>query len=140
MTPLHRSDDATGRLEDGRLVPGGCLEAELLAESHTGADWHFEMRVPHELVHFSGHFPGLPILPGVVQIDWVMRLAARHFPFARDVVAFEQLKFVAPVLPGAVLQLAVTHDAARCRVHFVYTSAGEPCASGRIHYREAACA
>lgn len=139
MTTLHGPDDAIGRLDEGRLTPAGHFEAELLAESHTVADWHFEMRVPHDLAHFSGHFPGLPILPGVVQIDWVMRLAARHFPFALDVVAFEQLKFLAPVLPGAVLQLDVTHDAPRCRVHFVYHSAGEPCASGRIHYREPAC-
>jgi 3-hydroxymyristoyl/3-hydroxydecanoyl-(acyl carrier protein) dehydratase len=137
MTPVHdgehRSDDATEQFNDGRFMP------ELLAVSQTAGDWRFELRVPHELVHFSGHFPGMPILPGVVQIDWVMRLAARHFPFVRDVVSFEQLKFVAPVLPGASLQLAVTHDASRCRVHFVYSLAGVPCASGRIHYREPAC-
>lgn len=122
------------------MMPLDSLQAELLAESRIDGGWRFEMRVQPELAHFSGHFPGMPILPGVVQLDWVMRCAARHFPFACDVVAFEQLKFVAPVVPGALLQLDMTHDAARHRVYFTYRLAGEPCSSGRIHYREPACA
>ena len=135
--------DARGKLAAAALAAQfdpSAGQPELLSELRTAHEWQFELRVPRDLIHFSGHFPGLPILPGVVQVDWVMRFAAQHLPFACQVASLEQLKFVAPVLPGAILTLTMTHEADRLRVYFNFTSAGQPCASGRILYREPACA
>ena len=109
---------------------------ELLAEARSGDTLHYELRVPPTLVHFSGHFPGLPILPGVVQVDWAMRLAAEQLPGVRGVNSIDRLKFMAPVSPGAVLKLTLAHDAARRRVQFAYRLNDRECASGMIVYRE----
>ena len=38
----------------------------------------FEGEVPLDLVHFGGHFARFPLVPGVVEIDWIMGLARRH--------------------------------------------------------------
>jgi len=111
---------------------------ELLAEWDQAEGIAFEMRVPHTLVHFAGHFPGLPILPGVVQVDWAMRLAHDWIPDVREFASVEQLKFMAPVPPGAVLKLALTHDAPRRRVAFAWRLGERDCASGVIVYREPA--
>lgn len=111
---------------------------EVLAETRSGDTLHYELRVPPTLVHFAGHFPGLPILPGVVQVDWAIRLVAAHVPAASAVASIDRLKFMAPVLPGAVLSLALTHDAPRRRVQFSYRMSGRECASGVIVYREPA--
>lgn len=111
---------------------------EVLAETRSADTLHYELRVPPTLVHFAGHFPGLPILPGVVQVHWAMRLAAEQLPAVRELVSVDRLKFMAPVSPGAVLNLTLAHDAARGRVQFAYRLSGRDCASGVIVYREPA--
>ena len=111
---------------------------EVLAEARSADTLHYELRVPPTLVHFAGHFPGLPILPGVVQVHWAMRLAAEQLPAVRELVSIDRLKFMAPVSPGAVLNLTLAHDAARGRVQFTYRLSGRECASGVIVYREPA--
>ncbi|WP_228875609.1 AMP-binding protein [Paraburkholderia saeva] len=111
---------------------------EVLAEARTGDDVHYDLRVPPELAHFAGHFPGLPILPGVVQVDWAIRLAADHVADARAIASVDRLKFMAPVPPGAMLSLKLSHDAARRRVQFTYRLGERECASGVIVYQERA--
>jgi 3-hydroxyacyl-[acyl-carrier-protein] dehydratase len=77
--------------------------------------------VAHKLVsrnepHFEGHFPGNPVMPGVLIIEALAQagalLAARltNFDPTRQVIYFmgmEGVKFRKPVLPGDVLQLEV---------------------------------
>lgn len=108
---------------------------EVLSEARSNTALHYELRVPPTLIHFAGHFPGLPILPGVVQIDWAMRLAAEQVPGVRALASIEQLKFKVPVPPGALLDLILTHDLPRRRVQFTYRLGGRDCTSGVIVYR-----
>lgn len=108
---------------------------ELLAEWDESQGRAFEVRVPHTLVHFAGHFPGLPILPGVVQVDWAMRLAHEWVAGVCALASIDQLKFMAPVPPGALLKLVLAHDAARRRVSFVWRLGERDCASGVMAYR-----
>jgi acyl-CoA synthetase (AMP-forming)/AMP-acid ligase II len=111
---------------------------EVLAEVRHDGALHYDLRVPPSLVHFAGHFPGLAILPGVVQIDWAMRLAAEHVDGVRDVASIDRLKFMAPVPPGAVLQLTLAPDPVRGRVRFAYRLGERDCASGIFVCRERA--
>ncbi|PRE58113.1 acyl-CoA synthetase family protein [Burkholderia multivorans] len=133
--------DARGKLPAAalaaafRAAPEGF---ELLASWQADDALHYELRVPTALAHFEGHFPGLPILPGVVQIDWAARLAAREMPGVREVRAIEHLKFKAPVLPGAVLALRIAHDSVRGRVRFAFRCEGRECTSGALVYGAAA--
>ncbi len=64
-----------------------------------------------------------------------MRLAAEQVPGVRTLASIEQLKFKAPVPPGALLDLTLTHDASRHRVQFAYRLRGRDCTSGVIVYR-----
>jgi acyl-CoA synthetase (AMP-forming)/AMP-acid ligase II len=133
--------DARGKLPVAAVAAAFGARAEgfeLLSESRDGDDLRYELRVPATLDHFGGHFPNLPILPGVVQIDWAIRLASEHVAGARDTESVDRLKFTAPVLPGAVLDLRLAHDAARRRLEFAYRLNGRDCASGIVVYREPA--
>ncbi|WP_296660965.1 AMP-binding protein [Paraburkholderia sp.] len=111
---------------------------ELLAEWGDENHVHAELRVPPTLVHFAGHFPGLPILPGIVQVDWAVRIARCHIPGIGTVRSIDHLKFKAPVPPGASLTLNLTHDASRARVRFAFQRDGRDCTSGTIVYGEVA--
>ncbi|WP_429473297.1 AMP-binding protein [Paraburkholderia sp. WSM4175] len=131
--------DARGKLPASAVAAAFAPRAEgmeVLAETRDGDTLHYVLRVPPSLVHFAGHFPGLPILPGVVQVDWAARLAAGHWPRAREVASVDRLKFMAPVSPGAVLELTLAYELERRRVQFAYRLDGRECASAVLVHRE----
>lgn len=91
-----------------------------------------DLRVPPELPHFSGHFPDLPILPGVVQIDWAFRLASQHLSPQGKFTRLDNLKLHIPVQPGAHLQLALVMESAGKTINFTYTLQQRKCSSGQF--------
>lgn len=109
-------------------------EPLLLSEVQDGNEVLLDLQVRHDLVYFAGHFPGLPILPGVVQVDWAARFVERYFPGLALFRSLDNLKFTAPVGPGAMLRLSLTHDPVQQRVQFVYRMQDRNCASGRLQY------
>ena len=74
---------------------------------------------------FQGHFPGAPIMPGVLQIEALAQAAgvlAIETLGLRDsgqlvyFMAIENAKFRAPVTPGCLLELEATFVQKRARV------------------------
>jgi len=75
--------------------------------------------------HFQGHFPGLPIMPGVTIIEAMAQTSAVLVGLTLDLVdkeplvyfmAIERAKFRRKVVPGDVLELHVTVKRGSTRV------------------------
>lgn len=132
--------DARGKLPAATVAASfaaGRKGFEMLSHVRDAEGDHYELRVPPELVHFRGHFPGLPILPGVVLVDWIACLAAELADSTRSIRSIDQLKFMAPVPPAALVSVQLAHEPQRCRVRFRARLGTRECASGALVYREA---
>jgi acyl-coenzyme A synthetase/AMP-(fatty) acid ligase len=95
------------------------------------------LTVPPDLFYFDGHFPGSPILPGVVQVDWVIARGRQYFatpPLFRDIA---MLKFQQVIAPGATVQLELAWDPAKSSLQFKYLSEAGQHASGRVLFATA---
>jgi 3-hydroxymyristoyl/3-hydroxydecanoyl-(acyl carrier protein) dehydratase len=90
------------------------------------------LAVPEHLAVFDGHFPGNPILPGVVQIDWALRLAVVHLGLTDPVARDFQVKFRRIVPPGVRLALTLRHDRIKRALAFEYRIGDEVASSGRV--------
>jgi 3-hydroxymyristoyl/3-hydroxydecanoyl-(acyl carrier protein) dehydratase len=83
------------------------------------------LRVPEQHPAFAGHFPGAPLLPGVVLLDEMLYAIG-----AGDWVV-STAKFLHPVRPGETLTLE--HDVlANGSVRFVIRTAGALTATGTL--------
>jgi len=91
-----------------------------------------DLHVSELVEHFSGHFPGLAILPGVVQIDWAITFARQYLPVSGDFSSLENIKFLALILPDTMLQLSLKWDAQAQRIDFSFASGKRKYSAGRI--------
>ncbi|MDP9127462.1 MAG: hypothetical protein M3N08_04280 [Pseudomonadota bacterium] len=88
--------------------------------------------VQADLPAFCGHFPAYPVLPGVVQIDWAVRLAAAYLGTDRLSPRDIQVKFRNIIRPGQPLSLRLKIDRFRQRLSFTYQSGEQIMALGQI--------
>jgi len=61
--------------------------------------------VPPEHPAFAGHFPGTPILPGVVLLDVALHSIAESRGIALDLCEISSVKFLSPAHPGDELEI-----------------------------------
>ena len=89
------------------------------------------LTIPARHPAFSGHFPGAPILPGVVLLDETLRAvqrAGRHSEHGWQVAT---AKFLQPVRPGETLTLE-HEQLANGSIRFAIRSDDRPVANGTL--------
>jgi acyl-coenzyme A synthetase/AMP-(fatty) acid ligase/3-hydroxymyristoyl/3-hydroxydecanoyl-(acyl carrier protein) dehydratase len=130
--PLNAQGKLPQALIDTLLVSPRTQAPDLIAQEQHEDEWRLQLIVPLDLAHFPGHFPGTPILPGVVQIDWAINLAKRLMDLPPRFAGMEVLKFQQLVRPGDRLSLTLRFDPERSKLHFAYRNGDAACSSGRI--------
>jgi 3-hydroxymyristoyl/3-hydroxydecanoyl-(acyl carrier protein) dehydratase len=118
--------------EEAQRMSAAPLVAELLDEHTEGGRCTLRLRVPCNLAHFAGHFPGAPVLPGVLQVQWALQLAAPRLHIAPHCREMEALKFQRLLRPGDEVTLELHLDTPRGKLHFAYRMDGAHCSSGRL--------
>ena len=71
-------------------------------------------------------------MPGVIEVQWAMDLAARFDWGGKTVQHIENLKYQHFVRPHDTVQLTLRHDAAKNKIHFTIRQGDTHCASGRV--------
>jgi 3-hydroxyacyl-[acyl-carrier-protein] dehydratase len=89
-----------------------------------------EFTIPPQHPALAGHFPGKPIVPGVVILDEVLALVVQAEP-ARRVSSIVSAKFTAVLAPGEVCQVSFAPRADGL-LRFACVAAGRPIASGLL--------
>lgn len=86
--------------------------------------------VPCDHPAFDGHFPGRPILPGVVLLAEALAALARATACPAHSWSIDQAKFASPVAPGT--RLAIVHRAEGHRARFEIRAGERLVASGSL--------
>lgn len=89
----------------------------------------FEVPATHPCL--PGHFPGDPLVPGVVVLDHVVAaIESLHGPLGA--LRLPQVKFVQPLRPGQRADIALEHASGTMRWRFRVAREGTLLASGEI--------
>ncbi len=91
----------------------------------------YDLELQDDLCWFEGHFPALPILPGVAQIHIASLLAKRAWDVDVSGRDLSRVKFRRPTYPGDILTLQLRR-AGGTRVDFEYQRGDEVTASGTM--------
>ena len=88
---------------------------ERLSVERTATALDVRLRVPWDLSFLDGHFPGAPVVAGVVQVHFVMQALEELLGGAPRLERLEALKFHEVLQPGdeARLQVALREDGRR---------------------------
>lgn len=92
------------------------------------ATYQVTFSVPSTHPALPGHFPGQPLVPGVVMLEQVA-MALRAWRDER-LARVAEAKFVAPLLPGELAEVSLSEAGARAR--FEIRRDGELLARGMV--------
>jgi acyl-CoA synthetase (AMP-forming)/AMP-acid ligase II/3-hydroxymyristoyl/3-hydroxydecanoyl-(acyl carrier protein) dehydratase len=79
----------------------------LLGREDTEAGYVLHCQVPQDLLYLQGHFPQMPVVPGICQLRWVMQSLETYTGRAVHLTAMEAMKFHHMLFPGQVFFLEV---------------------------------
>lgn len=98
-------------------------------------DVHLSLQIPREHPSYAGHFPGQPIVPGVLLLDLVLQAAEglADWPGRPDgPLAIPVCKFVQAVSPGATLDLTLSAGGSAGTLNFRLQQDGQLVANGSL--------
>ena len=88
-----------------------------------------QFSIPHDHPSLPGHFPGRPIVPGVLLLERVLE-AIESTQGPLGALRLPQVKFMQPLLPGELAQVVLEGEAPRWR--FRVLRGGALLASGEV--------
>jgi hypothetical protein len=89
----------------------------------------FLLHIRVDAPYFEGHFPGNPILPGIIQLHWAVQLARHCLGIEAPPGEFRRIKFQSILVPPRLVELRLrTED--RRQVEFQVLGKSESHSSG----------
>lgn len=91
-----------------------------------------DLEVPADLVYFQGHFPGEPVLPGVIELLWAQMYAAKWLGCPPGFRHMDRVKFTSLIRPRDRLRLEIVPLAGQRGVAYRYVRDGTAVGSGQL--------
>jgi acyl-CoA synthetase (AMP-forming)/AMP-acid ligase II/3-hydroxymyristoyl/3-hydroxydecanoyl-(acyl carrier protein) dehydratase len=107
-------------------------EPLLLAREDTNAGYILHCKVPEDLCYLRGHFPQVPVVPGVCQLRWVIQGIESYLGRTLHLTAMEAVKFHHMLFPGQAFFLEVRLDREASKWGYRIFSDEQIFASGRL--------
>lgn len=97
----------------------------VLEASETEGGFVTEIELNKNHIVYSGHFPGHPVTPGVIQMQIVHELLEKHLKFKIKFVAMKQCKFLKILNPVETSRITVQIQIKQVNGHFDVNASGE---------------
>lgn len=108
------------------------LQPEILECLRGESELTYRLRIPSGLAFFEGHFPGFPVLPGVVQIDWAVDLGRSLLAPDAAFDTMRRVKFMRPITGDTEMTLALSATGGGNTLAFKYCDADHVYSSGQL--------
>ena len=95
-----------------------------------------EFSIPEANPYFEGHFPDFPILPGIGQIELIIRFASKYFGTGIDFSEIRRIKFTNVIRPSVPLALKLEKDGAAVSFKMNSPDGGIVYSTGTLKLRE----
>ena len=107
-------------------------EPQMIDVRRDATSVHARMKIPANLHYLAGHFPGVPIVPGVVLLKWAIELGSKELKLSGAFRRLSALKFmrIMPLDTDVTLNLSAADGV----LTFEYQDAGRTCVQGRAHF------
>jgi len=105
----------------------------ILQEKADGDNVSIDFAIDEQLSWFRGHFPGYPVLPGVVQLHWAAKIASERFGVSAAPHEVLKLKFKGVVIPPIVINMRLSRIAVN-EVQFQFSTIDQQYSLGRLRY------
>ncbi|MFL0796653.1 MAG: AMP-binding protein [Cellvibrionaceae bacterium] len=104
----------------------------IIDKSIDGNEAKLHISLPFHLYYFDGHFPGNPVLPGVVQTHWAVHYGKEFFGISGNFSHLEAIKFQQVITPDLPLSLKLSFNTEKNKLTFTYSREDQKLSSGRI--------
>lgn len=109
---------------------------EPIATQQSASEFSVTLELQPQDPCFAGHFDGLPVLAGVIQLGWVIGYAERLLGLHFEFLGLVSNKFLQLVRPPVTLQLTVQYQRDQGRLKFIYRMPNGVCSRGAINVQE----
>lgn len=92
------------------------------------------LHVPGDLPICAGHFPAMPIVPGVVQLGWIVALARDQGLVSGEFAGIVSAKFRQLVRPGADLRARLERGRSPGLLQFEISAGSVVVSCGRLRF------
>lgn len=102
---------------------------------HIGIDGvELSLDIAPSLPCLAGHFDSFPVVPGVVQIDWVVHYANALLDLDWPVLRLDRLKFTCPMQPNSSLDVKLVFNREKQWLDFQFFCVKNNYSKGRVVY------